>query len=211
MAEIKLTKNQLRLEQTRLQQLQKYLPTLQLKKTMLQVEVLEARAEIAECETVYNRLKDDVEHYSPLLAESISINLQDSAKILKINRRYENIAGVEVPYFEGLEFADFNYDLFETPSWVDPVIKGLRGLTEANVRIKIAQEKREALEREWREVSIRVNLFEKILIPRAIKNIKKIKVFLGDQQLAAVSQAKVAKAKIESRKDALAMEFDYAL
>lgn len=42
-------------------------------------------------------------------------------------------------------------------------------------------------------------MFEKILIPRALKNIKKIKVFLGDQQLAAVSQAKVAKKKIEER------------
>ena len=50
-------------------------------------------------------------------------------------------------------------------------------------------------------MSIRVNLFEKILIPRALRNIKKIKVFLGDQQLAAVSQAKVAKAKIEDHKE----------
>jgi len=46
-----------------------------------------------------------------------------------------------------------------------------------------------------------VNLFEKILIPRAKKNIKKIKVFLGDQELAAVSRAKVAKNKIEQNKE----------
>jgi len=53
------------------------------------------------------------------------------------------------------------------------------------------------------DVAIRVNLFEKILIPRASKNIKKIKVFLGDQQLTAVSQAKAAKAKIEDNKSLL--------
>ena len=64
------------------------------------------------------------------------------------------------------------------------------------MKIDIAHEKKKALEDEFREVSIRVNLFEKILIPRALRNIKKIKVFLGDQQLAAVSQAKVAKRKI---------------
>jgi V/A-type H+-transporting ATPase subunit D len=45
-----------------------------------------------------------------------------------------------------------------------------------------------------------VNLFEKILIPRSQENIKKIRVFLGDQQLAAVAQAKVAKRKIAIRK-----------
>lgn len=206
MAEIKLTKNELRSQQNRLSQLEKYLPTLQLKKAMLQAEVSEARIEIAKCEEEYHGLRRRVDSYSALLTEPLTINLMDSAKITKVNRRYENIAGVEVPYFEGIEFADFSYDLFDTPPWVDPVTEGLRGLAEANVRIKIAEEKKEALEKELREVSIRVNLFEKILIPRAVKNIKKIKVFLGDQQLAAVSQAKVAKAKIEKRKDALVME-----
>jgi V/A-type H+-transporting ATPase subunit D len=48
-------------------------------------------------------------------------------------------------------------------------------------------------------VSIRVNLFEKVLIPRAQENIKKIRIFLGDQQLSAVAQAKVAKLKIKAR------------
>lgn len=206
MAEIKLTKNELRVQQNRLGQLQKYLPTLQLKKAMLQAEVSEARIEIGRCEAEYNRLHKQVEAYSPLLAEVLGINLADSARITHVGRRYENVAGVEVPYFESIEFADFSYNLFDTPPWVDPVIRGLRGLAEANVRIKIAEEKKAALEKELREVSIRVNLFEKILIPRATGNIKKIKVFLGDQQLAAVSQAKVAKAKIVLRKEALAME-----
>jgi V/A-type H+-transporting ATPase subunit D len=206
MAEIKLTKNELRAQQTRLNQLEKYLPTLQLKKAMLQAEVSEARAEIAKCEEEYHRLRTRVDSYSALLTEPLTINLMESAKITQIRKRYENIAGVEVPYFEGIEFADFSYNLFDTPPWVDSVTEGLRGLAESNVRIKIAEEKKNALEKELREVSIRVNLFEKILIPRAVKNIKKIKVFLGDQQLAAISQAKVAKGKIEERKDALARE-----
>lgn len=206
MAEIKLTKNELRSQQTRLNQLQKYLPTLQLKKAMLQAEVSEARLEIIKCEEAYHRLHQEVEGFSSLLTEHIPINIQDSARITHVGRRFENIAGVEVPYFESIAFADFSYNLFDTPPWVDPVAKGLRGLAEAKVRIDIAEEKKRALEKELREVSIRVNLFEKILIPRAMTNIKKIKVFLGDQQLAAVSQAKVAKAKIEMRKEAFATE-----
>jgi V/A-type H+-transporting ATPase subunit D len=80
------------------------------------------------------------------------------------------------------------------------VIEGLRKLATARVKVQIAREKKAALEKELRQVSIRVNLFEKILIPRALANIKKIKVFLGDMQLAAVSQAKVAKRKIEEHK-----------
>ena len=114
MAEIKLTKNELRSQQTRLNQLQKYLPTLQLKKAMLQAEVSEARIEIVKCEEVYQRLHHEVEGYSSLLTEHIPINIKDSARITHVGRRYENIAGVEVPYFESITFAEFSYNLFDT-------------------------------------------------------------------------------------------------
>lgn len=167
---------------------------------MLQLEVNEARQEIVKLEQSYKALHREVENYSVLLSDKSEIDPMGAAKITEINKRYENIAGVEVPYFEGVHFADFHYTLFDTPAWVDGVVIGVRGLTEAQVKIDIAREKKTALEKELREVSIRVNLFEKILIPRALSNIKKIKVFLGDQQLAAVSRAKVAKQKIEEHK-----------
>jgi V/A-type H+-transporting ATPase subunit D len=199
MAEIKLTKSELRIQQNRLQQLQKYLPTLQLKKAMLQSEVSEARNEISKLEIHQQELKNSVESYSALLSDKQAFDPEHSAKIATINKRYENIAGVEVPFFESIAFKDYTYNLFESPPWVDAVVFGLRGVAENHAHIEVVKEKRTALEKELREVSIRVNLFEKILIPRSLKNIKKIKVFLGDQQLAAVSQAKVAKTKIEER------------
>lgn len=200
MAEIKLTKNELRSQQNRLAQLNKYLPTLQLKKAMLQLEVNDARLEIAKFEQGYETLRSEVKGYAALLSDKSEIDPMGAAKILEVNKHYENIAGVEVPYFEGIKFEEFSYSLFDTPAWLDGVVKGVRGLSEAQIKIDIAREKKTALEKELREVSIRVNLFEKILIPRALENIKKIKVYLGDQLLAAVSRAKVAKHKIEEHK-----------
>ncbi len=201
MADIKLTKTELRDQQMRLAQLEKYLPTLKLKKAMLQAEVQEIKQEIDRLEQLLVQKRKQAEEYSILLATKISIDPTQAVKIKKINKHYENIAGVEVPYFEGLEFEDFSYSLFETPPWIDAAIVGLRVLVEVGAHIKVIEEQKQALENELREVSIRVNLFEKILIPRAQQNIKKIKVFLGDQQLAAVSQAKVAKAKIDANKE----------
>lgn len=200
MAELKLTKSELRLQQNRLLQLQKYLPTLQLKKAMLQAEVHDARLEIAKLHEEYKRLFNHLESYSSLLTDKSSFEPTQAAKIATINKRFENIAGVEVPYLDSVLFENYLYSLFDTLPWVDTVVKSMRETTTAHVKVDIAKEKKKALENELREVSIRVNLFEKILIPRALQNIKKIKVFLGDQQLAAVSQAKVAKAKIEERK-----------
>lgn len=202
MAEIKLTKNELRNQQTRLAQLEKYLPTLQLKKAMLQAEVHEVRLEISRLEQTMKALREKIDLFSGLLATKTTIDPLQAVQIKEVSKRYENIAGVEVPYYEGIAFDEFAYNLFETAPWIDVAIAELRNLAEMRERIAITYEQRAALDKELREVSIRVNLFEKILIPGAVENIRTIKVFLGDQQLAAVSRAKVAKTKIEAGKEA---------
>ena len=46
-----------------------------------------------------------------------------------------------------------------------------------------------------RRITQRVNLFEKILIPNAQKNIQRIRIFLGDAERSAVVRSKLAKAK----------------
>jgi len=201
MAEIKLTKNELRAQEKKLGQLEKYLPTLQLKKAMLQGEIYEARIEIDRCVMELEKMHSRIEAYSSLFSSRIPFELEDTAKVKKVYKRYENIAGVEVPHFESLEFEVFTYKLFDTPPWVDQAIVGLRSVAEARERVLVAREKKAALEEELRLVSIRVNLFEKNLIPKAKVNIKKIKIFLGDQELAEVARAKVAKNKIEQKKE----------
>ncbi len=197
---MKLTKNELRDQQQRLSQLKRYLPTLQLKKAMLQLEVQEAIAELQKVKGDYHKHYAYVSGYASLFLTPLGVELKDALKVVEIKKHYENVAGVEVPYFDDIIFEKLEYSLYVTPPWLDAAIDGLQALTESQVRIDIAEEKKTALEEELRQVSIRVNLFEKILIPRAMGNIKKIKVFLGDQQLAAVSRAKVAKGIIEAKK-----------
>jgi V/A-type H+-transporting ATPase subunit D len=199
-ANIKFTKNELRDQQIKLTQLQRYLPTLQLKKAMLQVQAAEVRQEILELRRDFEYSKDYALKFSNLLSENLGVDPLDLAKVDSIDKTYENIAGVEIPSFQSIVFKPIVYNLFESPIWLDSVIDKLQKLATLEVKIKIADEKKAAIEKELREVSIRVNLFEKVMIPNALKNIKVIKVFLGDQQLAAVARAKVAKTKIEERK-----------
>lgn len=198
---IKLTKNELRSQQTRLTQFQRYLPTLQLKKAMLQFEVSQALMEIAELTQEFQKLKAKVADFAPFLAEKVSVDLEHYAEILHVKKNYENIAGVEIPIFQKIVFREPEYFLFDTPVWTETATELLRSMVVAKEKVSIAEEKKHALEKELREVSIRVNLFEKILIPRAQDNIKKIRIFLGDQQLSAVAQAKVAKRKILERQE----------
>lgn len=203
MTMLKLTKNELRTQQMRLNQFQRYLPTLQLKKAMLQFEVNNAQMEIVILHEEFAESRIRVEEFSALVLEKSACDVLQYADVLHVKKRYENIAGVEIPIFDKVVFKDLEYFLFDTPVWTDRATELLREFVSIREKIAVAEEKRRALEKELREVSIRVNLFEKVLIPRSLENIKKIKIFLGDQQLASVAQAKVAKQKIARRKAAV--------
>jgi V/A-type H+-transporting ATPase subunit D len=199
MAQIKLTKTELRVQQIKLAQLQKYLPTLQLKKAMLQVEVNLSQQEIEQLMNQFHQQEKIITRFSALFTDRSINDFFSALNINEIQKTHENIAGVDIPVFENIVFSSPSYMLFDTPIWYESAIDAVKKLLTLREKEKIAQEKKKALEKELREVSIRVNLFEKIMIPRAPDNIKKIKIFLGDQQLAAVSQAKVAKKKIDLR------------
>jgi V/A-type H+-transporting ATPase subunit D len=96
MAEIKLTKTELRSQQNRMTQLKRYLPTLQLKKALLQAEVQESKNEIERLEERFQERHSSVEEYAALLAQRISIDLTDFFKVKEIKKHIENIAGVEI-------------------------------------------------------------------------------------------------------------------
>ncbi len=202
MAELKLTKTELRIQQIRMGQLQKYLPTLQLKKALLQIEVQHAHAEIEQLSKQLQFLTGQVEHYSALFSTRDSRDLIQAVTVTHVEKKYDNIAGIEIPLLERVLFEEATYALFDTPAWLDSAVEGVKDLITLQEKKLSAEEKKRLLEKELRDVSIRVNLFEKIMIPRAQENIKKIRIFLGDQQLAAVAQAKVSKRKILQRKEA---------
>lgn len=202
MSQVKLTKNELRLQQIKLQQLSRYLPTLQLKKAMLQQEVNLAIAQIEEKNLIYQKNIDAAHNIAHLFQDSGMKAFYDSLQIKKILADYENIAGLDVPIFEDVEFEKTAYKGASVPLWWDYALIQMKELIKEKQRLILLNQKKELLEKELKEVSIRVNLFEKVLIPRAISAIKKIKIFLGDLQLSAVAQAKVAKAKIEMKRKA---------
>ncbi|MBS0629456.1 MAG: V-type ATP synthase subunit D [Verrucomicrobia bacterium] len=200
MSEIKYTKTELRTQQIKLTQLEKYLPTLQLKKALLQLEINQVIGELEKLEIEKKTFEEKMTGYQQLLTDADAENLFQALEVVSINKRFENIAGVEIPIFEEIVFAEPTYFLFDTPYWLESGIRGGQDLIEAREKIEILHERKRLLEKELREVSIRVNLFEKIMIPRTKANIKKVKIFLGDMQLAAVAQTKVAKRKILERK-----------
>lgn len=195
MSQVKLTKNELRQQQTKLISLEKYLPTLKLKKSLLQAEVLEAKTGVQRLEVEQEKALSELEAAGDLLTLAPGWDLEELLEVKNLKTGSENIAGVEVPTFLAMEFDSRVHPLSQTPLWWDRFVELSKEYRLLVVQVYIAKLRQEAFEKEFREVSIRVNLFEKILIPRAIAQIKKIKIFLQDQELASVARAKVAKSK----------------
>jgi V/A-type H+-transporting ATPase subunit D len=106
------------------------------------------------------------------------------------------MAGVEVPEFDEVVYKDVLYSLFATPPWLDKAVAALRRLVALREELRVLLEKNTLLREELRTTTQRVNLFEKKLIPELRENIRKIKIFLGDDETAAVGRAKLAKGKL---------------
>jgi len=102
---------------------------------------------------------------------------------------------VRLPVLKEVECQVAEYSPLAKPVWVDALAERLGDAAEARTRIQVAAERVRILSRAERRITQRVNLFEKILIPRTRKNIERIQIWLGDMGRAAVVQAKLAKAR----------------
>jgi V/A-type H+-transporting ATPase subunit D len=81
------------------------------------------------------------------------------------------------------------------------LVEQIKQMVEQKTRVQVATQRVRLLEQAERRVTQRVNLFDKILIPTAKKNIKKIQIYLADAERAAVVRSKMTK-KMKKRQAA---------
>jgi V/A-type H+-transporting ATPase subunit D len=196
MAKIKLTKGELKRQRDALRQFQRYLPTLQLKKQQLQLEILQQNLILEERKQSLVKKRQAIEQWIGLLNQP-EIDLRAFLLPSETNIHFKNIAGVDIPVFVSLEFETSEYDLFSTPLWVDAAIELFREVAILKKEIFTRQEGIVILRHELRITTQRVNLFEKVKIPQAEEDIRLIKIYIGDQMANAVGRCKIAKRKIE--------------
>jgi V/A-type H+/Na+-transporting ATPase subunit D len=196
MAKIKLTKGELKRQRDALKQFKRYLPTLQLKKQQLQLEILQQNLILQERKETLAKKRQAIDFWIGLLTEPL-VEVKHFLKPDKIITHIKNIAGVDIPVFDTLEFGLCDYDLFVMPLWLDLAIQAFREVTTLNKEVLILQEGVAILRQELRITTQRVNLFEKVKIPLAEENIRLIKIYIGDQMANAVGRSKIAKRKIE--------------
>ena len=200
MAKIKLTKNELKVQKDSLKMFKRYLPTLMLKKQQLQTEIRTIDAKAKEVRQARVELEKEFDAWIAVFGEQEAFT-KDMVTVKNIKKGTGNIAGVTIPIYEGADFSRGDYDLYETPLWVDMAADRMEKALSLDLEAEVLDEQVRLLSQELRTTTQRVNLFEKVKIPEAKTNIKKISVYLGDEQTAAVVRSKISKKKLQAKID----------
>ena len=198
MSKIRLTKNELKKQKDNLKRFTRYLPTLELKKKQLLQEIRSIQNEITGLRNEMQRRDDEVNTWVGVFAEEVG--LAELIVVQEVRTEHGNIAGIDIPVFREVAFEEVEYDLFDTPLWIDRGIVECRRRIELLAALQIAEKQETILREELRVTIQRIKLFEEVKIPEAEENIRVIQIFLGDQMTASVVRGKIAKAKIEKKK-----------
>ncbi len=194
MAQIKLNKASLSLEQKNLKNYQRFLPSLELKRKKLLSERGRVDTQVNELRQKKEALEHSIQNDLPMVASTMNI-LSKLIEIKEIAIAEENIVGIKLPVLRTIIFYPIDYVYFNTPQWFERLITVLTEKIELQLRLQIAIERQRRLAKSIQTVTQRKNLFEKILIPKALNNIRLIQIFLADNERAAVVRSKIAKKK----------------
>lgn len=194
MAKTTYSKSSLARERERLRLYERLLPSLDLKRRQLTVELAKARAERTEVEKRLAAIPAAAAARLPMVANP-GFDIDGLVRLVAVRTREENVVGVRLPRLEDVETEVAPYSFLGRPHWVDDLVAELRGAALAAARVRVARDRVDLLERAVRRITQRVNLFEKVLIPEARETIRRIRIFLADAERSAVVRSKIFKQK----------------
>lgn len=195
---LKLTKESLSREKKALARYSRFLPTLKLRKTQLFNEINRIRETIRVHDAELSALEADIGNWVAVFGEDIDLSAFCSAE--SVVTRTDNVAGIEIPVLESVEFRESPYDLMTHPFWLDAGIAAVKAVLTLRIRLTLLRRQVEIVSDELTTTVQRINLFEKVKIPQTTENIRRIQIFLGDQQTAGVVRGKMTKSKLTRKR-----------
>ena len=194
MARLQLSKSALSREQKNLQTYQRFLPSLDLKRQQVMAERNKAAHQLARTRDEIDAQRKSAGETNPMLANR-DVDLDDLAKVSDVRLGVENVVGTRLPTLESVSVKVHDYPLMGKPFWVDSAAQMLRHMLELRIRVQVEERRLALLEQAVKTITQRVNLFDKVLIPQAQQNIKRIQIYLSDLETAAVVRSKISKRK----------------
>jgi len=170
------------------------LPSLDLKRRQLSVELAAARARLAE---TARELQGAVEATGARLPMAANEQIELSGLVRLAGARIveEHDLGIALPRLDEVEWIVAPYSRLVRPHWVDPLTESLRAIGALRLQQQVQQERLRRLQAGLARTIQRINLFDKVLIPRTERDIRRIHIALGDAERDAIARAKIAKAR----------------
>jgi V/A-type H+/Na+-transporting ATPase subunit D len=194
MARLTLSKSSLSMQSRQLKTFERFLPSLDLKRRQLIAERAKAVQAIVETERSIDMLREQLKTAIPM-ASNQEVNVDGLVSVASVQIDTINIMGVRLPQLGQIKLKRRPYSLLAKPAWVDSLAELLAKKLQLKLQIQVDQRRLVLLDEAVKTVTQRVNLFDKVLIPRTRENIRKIRIFLADAERAAVVRAKIAKGK----------------
>jgi len=194
MGELSLSKSGLQKERNQFKLYKKVLPSLDLKRQQLTAEHNKAKEALVHIQRELEDVKARSAQQLPMLALE-DIPLSGLVELDAADIGQENVVGVKLPIVNEVRCTVRDYSLLAKPHWVDVLVECLKKTIEVHICIQVAEQRVQVLGQAMRRITQRVNLFEKVLIPTAKKNMQRIQIFLGDTERTSVVRSKLAKKK----------------
>lgn len=199
MAKLQLNKSSLARENKNLRTYQRFLPSLDLKRKQLMAERAKGMQQLSEIHQTIEQLSRRVGQQVPMLADH-NIDLAALVSVETVELDEENVVGIRLPRLQQLHLKTLPYALLARPHWVDNVVHLLQQMLRLRIELQVQQRRVQILAEAVKTITQRVNLFDKVLIPRSKANIKRIRIYLSDEQMSAVVRSKISKRKHASRR-----------
>jgi V/A-type H+-transporting ATPase subunit D len=190
----KLNKSEL----TRLARQQKlyehYLPVLKQKQEQLELEHYRISKT---CHEATAKRENDLHSLSPyiaLFADEYEVSLIEIVRV-KIESASKIFAGIKIDVLRKVSFTDPDLPYFQTAPWLIHSLPLIRAYLASEIKLRFLREEDRLIKRELRRATQKVNLFDKVLLPKTKAAMKRIKIALGDEEVAMVTRGKIAKAK----------------
>ena len=194
MARLALNKATLSKQVQQLKIFERFLPSLDLKRKQLLAERVKAAAALKITEQALAPIDNLIAEQFPMASRE-DVDLTGLVHVKHMALGQGNVVGVKLPVLESTEIEMREYGLLGRPHWVDRLAQLLRETMELRIRVQVERRRLDLLEVGVRKITQRVNLFEKVLIPRTRKSIRRIRIYLSDTERAGVVQAKISKKK----------------
>ena len=195
---LKLTKDTLNKQKKSLARYTRFLPTLKLRKTQLFNEIHEIRLQIESKEKDIKDLNGNVAEWVAVFGENV--DLEQFFVVNEVVISSGNVAGIDIPILKEIDFEEKLYDTLKYPFWIDEGLVALKKAVLLKIELKILHKQHDIITEELNTTVQRINLFEKVKIPETKENIRKIQIFLGDQQTASVVCGKISKGKLQKKR-----------